>query len=255
MKKVTAIIPCFNEEIHLRGVLESVKWADEIMVVDSFSTDNSLSIAKEYTNVIIQRAYENSASQKNWAIPQASHDWILLVDADERVTPALQKEIQTILKNPEADAYWIGRINYFMGKEVKYSGLQNDKVVRLFKKKCRYEPLHVHAEIMTTGIKIGWLKEKLTHNTFKNIEDYLKKIRRYGDWAARDYMKKTPKVTFFHLLIKPAFRFFKHFILKGGILDGRVGFIISSLSAWSVFLRYWKLMSLIDNGEWIIDND
>ncbi len=254
MNKVTAIIPCFNEEIHLRGVLESVKWADEIMVVDSFSTDSSLSIAREYTDFIVQRAYENSASQKNWAIPQASHDWILLVDADERVTPELKTEIETVLKSPKADAYWIKRINFFMGKEVKYSGLQNDKVIRLFKKTCRYEPLHVHAEIITTGVKVDWLKEKLTHNTFKSVADYLKKIHRYADWAARDYMKKTPKVTFFHLLVKPAFRFFKHFILKGGILDGRVGFIISSLTAWSVFLRYWKLMLLIENGELKVEN-
>jgi glycosyltransferase involved in cell wall biosynthesis len=244
MEKVTAIIPCFNEEIHMKGVLESVKWADEVMVVDSFSTDKSLEIAKEYTSFIIQREYEKSASQKNWAIPQATHDWILLVDADERVTPALKAEIQAILKNPESDAYWIYRQNFFMGEEVKYSGIQNDKVIRLFKKTCRYEPLNVHAEIMTKDLKVDFLKEKLTHDTFKGMEAYLKKLHRYANWAARDYMKKTPKVTLFHLLVKPGFRFFKHYILKGGIRDGRIGFIISSLTAWSVFLRYWKMMDI-----------
>ncbi len=244
MQKVTAIIPCFNEEKNIRKALESVRWADEVMVVDSFSTDNTLDIAREFTDVILQREYENSASQKNWAIPQAKHDWIILLDADEWATPELEAEVKQILTNPQKDAYWIYRQNYFMGEKIRYSGWQNDRVVRLFRRSCRYEPLHVHAEVITKGIEVGVLKHKLQHNTFKSTANYLKKLERYGDWAARDYAKNMQRVGFFHLLVKPFVRFLKHYVLKLGILDGRVGFIISALAAWSVFLRYFKLMEL-----------
>ena len=151
MEKLTVIVPVGNEAHNIREVLDSVSFADEIMVVDSHSTDDTVAIAKEYTDFIIQREYQYSASQKNWAIPQASHDWILLVDADERVTPELRDEIQSILKeNPDPDvvAYWIYRMNHFMGKRIRYSGWQNDKVIRFFRKdKCRYEDKMVHAEI------------------------------------------------------------------------------------------------------------
>lgn len=244
MEKVTAIIPCYNEEMHLEAVIESVRWADEILVVDSYSTDRSLEIARAAGVRILQREYENSASQKNWAIPQATHDWVVLVDADERVTPALRDEIQQTLQAPSADAYWIPRQNYFMGKRVRYSGLQGDKVIRLFRKSCRYEPLHVHAEIVTTGLRVGRLREALTHDTFKGVDAYLFKINRYARWQALDYDGRTPRVTFFHLLVKPVFRFWKHYILKRGLLDGQVGFVISAVNAWAVFLRYWKLLEL-----------
>lgn len=244
MQKITAIIPCYNEEIHLAAVIESVRWADEILVVDSFSTDDSLAIARAAGVRILQREYENSASQKNWAIPQATHDWIVLVDADERVTPELRDEIQATLEAPTCDAYWVRRQNYFMGQRVRYSGLQGDKVIRLFRKSCRYEPLHVHAEVDTRGLKVGMLRGVLTHDTFKSVDDYLYKIKRYARWQALDYDKRTPRVTGFHLWVKPAFRFFKHYILKRGILDGHVGFIISAVNAWAVFLRYWKLLEL-----------
>ena len=244
MHKITAIIPSYNEESNMKAVLESVKWADEIMVVDSFSTDNTLQIAKEYTDFIIQREYENSASQKNWAIPQATHDWILLVDADERVTPALKAEIQkTLSQDKLADAYWIDRKNYFMDKPLNHV-VKGDKVIRLFRKTCRYQPIHVHSEIITDGLEVSKLKGLLNHHTFKSIDLYMAKINRYATWSAKDHAKKTKSVTFFHLLVKPAFRFFKHYILERGFLDGRIGFIISCVFSWAVFIRYWKIIEI-----------
>ena len=163
MHKVTAIIPTKNEAHNIESVLASVAWCDEILVVDSFSTDNTVELAKKYTSRIIESEYINSASQKNRAIPQAAHEWILLVDADELVTPELKNEIQELLKqdNIPHDAYWIYRKNYFMGKEVKYSGWQRDKVIRFFKRDtCRYEEKHVHAEVITSG-SVSKLKNKL----------------------------------------------------------------------------------------------
>ncbi|PWJ44355.1 glycosyltransferase family 2 protein [Sediminitomix flava] len=241
LPKITAIIPTKNEEHNIREVLESVSFADEIMVVDSFSTDRTVEIAKEYTDFILQREYENSASQKNWAIPQATHEWIVLVDADERVTKELELEIKEILKGDKLKAgYWIYRRNHFLGKEVKYSGWQNDRVIRLFQKsKCRYEDKHVHAEIIADG-EVGKLKNRLIHNTYVSFDHYLAKLNRYAAWQAEDY-SDTQKITFYHLGIKPAVRFFKHFILQRGYKDGMIGFIIAYCQSYAVASRYIRL--------------
>lgn len=246
MHKITAIIPCKNEAHNIEAVLTSVAWCDEIMVVDSFSTDNTVELAKRFTSRILRHEYVNSANQKNWAIPQATHEWILLVDADERVSPELKAEIQTILslEKNDTDAYWIGRKNFFLGKEIKYSGWQRDKVIRLFKRDtCRYEEKHVHAEIVTNG-KTDKLKNKLLHYTYKDIFHYLEKWDRYSTWSAEDAAKKIKNPNLFHFIIKPAFRFFKHYFIDLGFLDGYPGFIICSLAAKGVFMRYVKLYGM-----------
>lgn len=245
MRPLTVIIPAFNEEHNIRSVLESVSWADEIMVVDSFSTDRTVEIAQEFTSFILQRSYSGPADQKNWAIPQASHEWILLLDADERVTADLKEEIQEWLRRDEIpwDAFWVGRRNYFMGKAVRYSGWQGDAVVRFIRREvCRYNDRQVHEEIVTDGIRVSRLKNKIDHFTFKNSAHFLEKMHRYAAWSARDHLEKTPRVTWFHLFGKPLFRFFKHFVFQRGFLDGKVGFIISVIMAWGVFLRYVKIM-------------
>lgn len=251
MHKITAIIPTFNESHNIDAVLRSVHWCDEIMVVDSFSTDDTVERARAYTSRIIQSEYINSASQKNRAIPQAAHEWILLVDADERVTPELQNEIRSLLNGDHipCDAYWIYRKNYFMGREIRYSGWQGDKVIRLFKRDtCRYEEKSVHAEVITTG-KIGTLKHKLVHNTYRDIFHYMEKWDRYTTWSAQDAFNKGVRPNAFHFIIKPAFRFFKHYFLQLGILDGRAGYIISSLSAKAVFMRYVKVEGMRRQAE------
>ena len=249
MEKLTAIIPVGNEEHNIRGVLESVSFADEIMVVGSLCTDKTIEIAKEYTDFIVQREYVNSASQKNWAIPQANHQWVLVVDADERVTPELREEIIEVLKNPKEDivGYWIYRTNYFMGKLIKYSGWKNDKVVRLFKKDfCKYEEKHVHAEIIANG-KLSYLKNRFYHNTYNNINDHIAKLNRYAEWQAKDYDKKTGTLTLYHFLIKPLWGFFKHFIVQAGFRDGTRGFFISWFRMYAIFMRYVKLWLLRKN--------
>lgn len=245
MKKLTAIIPTGNEEHNIVEAIQSVDFADEIMVVDSYSTDRTVELAKPLCTTLLQREYGNSASQKNWAIPQAKHEWILLLDADERVTPDLKEEVFEILKSePEEVAFWIKRKNHFMGKPVNYSGWQNDKVIRLFKRDfCKYEDKHVHAEVIANG-KVGELKNKLYHNTYVGFDQYVEKINRYAWWQARDYDKKVKKVGFKHLVVKPLARFFKHFILQKGYKDGIVGFTIASMQAYAVRTRYIKLWIL-----------
>lgn len=246
--KITAIIPTFNEEDNIAGAIESCSFADEVIVVDSFSTDKTVEIAKSFKNVrILEHEYEHSASQKNWTIPQASHEWIFLLDADERTTPALISEIKNTISNPECHAYWIPRSNVFMDKKLKFAW-RGDAVIRLFRRdECRYENKHVHAEITSLdgskNIKIGRLKNDLLHDTyqFKGLESHVIKNYRYSTWAAHDRVNRIRKVTFYHLMVKPIFAFFKRYILQGGILDGKQGFIIAMFGMWSVFLRNVKI--------------
>ncbi len=251
MQKLTAIIPTGNEIHNIEDVIASVDFADEILVVDSFSTDGTYEKAKTTGAKVIRREYQYSASQKNWAIPQAKHEWILLVDADERVTEVLKTEIQQILKNPKDGvvAYWIGRNNHFMGERVNYSGWRNDSVIRLFKRDyCKYHDKHVHAEIIADG-DIGTLKEKLYHNTYITFDKYIEKMNRYAWWQAKDYDKKTGKLTPYHFVIKPFWGFFKHYVIQSGFRDGVVGLTIGYIQGYVIFMRYVKLWLLRKNRQ------
>ena len=246
MGKITAIIPTGNEIHNIEAVITSVDFADEILVVDSFSTDGTYEKSQELATRVVRREYHYSASQKNWAIPQAKHEWILLVDADERVTPELKQEIQDILQNPPKGivGFWIGRNNHFMGERVYYSGWRNDKVLRLFKRDyCKYEDKHVHAEIIANGA-VGKLRNKLYHNTYITFDKYVEKMNRYASWQAKDYDKKTGRLTPYHFVIKPLWGFFKHYIVQSGFRDGVVGFTIGYIQAYVVFMRYVKLWLL-----------
>ena len=250
MEKITAIIPCFNEEHNIEGAIESCMFADEIIVVDSFSTDKTVEIIKKYPNVkLLQHEYEHSAAQKNWTIPQANNDWIFLLDADERTNTALIEEIKNIVNSAEHVAYWIGRDNYFMDQKLNHIW-SGDAVIRLFRKsQCKYQNKHVHAEIETEGT-IGKLKQKLKHDTYfgKGLTAHLRKGERYTTWAALDRVNKIKKITSYHLLVKPLFAFFKRYIMERGILDGKPGFIISCFGAWNVFIRNVKVWRM-HNGE------
>lgn len=258
MAKITAIIPTFNEEDNIREAIESVQWCDEIIVVDSFSQDSTVEIVKNSPHVrLLIHEYEHSAAQKNWTIPQATHPWIFLMDADERPTPELVEEIKTVLAaGSDYAGFWIYRRNHFMGKRINYSGWQTDKVIRLFKKdECRYQNKHVHAEIEATG-KIGYLRHKLIHYTYKDLPSYLKKADRYTTWGALDRVQKFArsghKIGLPYLFLRPVGRFLRHYFLRLGILDGTHGFVVSALSATNVFIRGVKIWRL-QHGEKIED--
>lgn len=245
MEKISLIIPTYNERHNIVECIKSADFADEIMVVDSFSTDNTVELAREHTDFIVQREYKYSASQKNWAIPQASHEWILLLDADEQVSPELRKEILALLKSPSLNdfaGYWISRKNYFMGSELHHRG--KDKVIRLFRKsKCQYEDKRVHAEIISQE-DIGLLHSKLYHNTYISFDHHIEKMNRYAWWQAEDYDKKTGRLTAYHFFIKPSWRFFKEYILQRGFLDGIAGLTMAFVDSYAVFTRYVKIWLL-----------
>lgn len=250
MEKVSVLITTFNEIQHIEEVIESVEWADEIIVADSFSTDGTYEKAVELADRAEQHVYDSPAAQKNRFIPKAKHPWVLILDADERITPQLRDEIQELLRQkPKLDAYRIFRLNHFMGRRVRYSGWQSDSVIRLFRRDvCRYEEKQVHEEITYSG-KVGVLRNRMLHYTFKDLSSYLKKMDRYTTWGAQDRIKKVKSVGVFHLFIKPTARFFRHYILRFGFLDGRIGLIVSGLSAYSVFIRNLKLMRMLEGEE------
>ena len=244
-RRLTAIVPVYNEIQNLQEVLESVRFADEVLVVDSFSTDGSTELALSLADRVIQREYGYSASQKNWAIPQAQHEWILLVDADERVTPELQNEILALLQQESIsnNAFWIRRSNWFLGSKVRFSGWQNDRVIRLFSRELRYEDKHVHSELIVSG-PIGHLKSPLTHHTAKSIDHYIEKWRRYARWKAEDAYARGIQPGFVQFFLEPPFRFWRHYFFQWGILDGWTGLVISALEGSSVLLRYIYLWGM-----------
>lgn len=247
---ITAIIPCKDELPNIEACVNSLRGlVDEIIIADSGSTDGTLGLVKSFPDCrVIEREYVNPSDFKNWAIPHAKHKWILLLDADERVSTELFDEIaimkSSILCSTSIAAYWIARSNYFMGKKIRYSGWQNDGVVRLFRRECRYELRQVHEEIDMSQIKIGRLTQSLIHHTYRSFAHYLEKMQRYTTWGAQDVHQKGRPFRFTDLTIRPSFRFFRHYVLKRGFLDGKMGFLLASLASYSVFLKYAKLMEL-----------
>ncbi|BDS14134.1 glycosyltransferase family 2 protein [Aureispira anguillae] len=247
---LSIIIPTYNEAENIAALLQQLTWADEIIVVDSFSTDDTPVIVQNTTATLLQRVYQGPADQKNWAIRQAKHQWVLILDADERLTPLLTQEIKEIVNRPTIKyaGYYLYRQNYFMGKKINYSGLQRDRVIRLIQRDlCAYNNKQVHEEIETEG-KIGYLNHKLEHFTYKNLAHFLAKNERYGLWSAQDHFLKVPQVTFYHLWFKPLGRFLNQYLFKKGFLDGQAGFIFCVIMAWGVFLRYVKIKEMRQEG-------
>lgn len=239
--KVTAIITTYNEEENIERCLNAVKWADEILIIDSFSTDKTLEICKRFNATIIQREYDYAANQKNWAIPQATHSWIFLLDADEVVDESIEKEIRELLNSkPKHTAFWLKRKNYFLGQHIRYCGWQNDRVVRFFKRGIhQYQNKRVHAEIVGTN-QMGTMKTIIHHNTAQDLDAYKKKVERYAGYAAQELINKKTKIGWFALYIKPAHKFIHNYIIRGGVLDGKNGRLICLLQAKEIWLRAKK---------------
>ncbi len=239
---VTAIIPTLNEKDHIVAAINSVKFADEIIVIDSFSEDNTVALAQKAGARVLQRKFDDYSRQKNFAIDQAQNDWIFILDADERLTPALQNEIRNILQyKPEFDAYWVYRQNFFGKQAIHYSGWQQDKVLRLFNRKfCRYDGHLVHEEIHNRG-KSGYLKEKIQHYSCKNAQEFKQKISKYAILKARELYQSGKKPYYIQLYLKPLYRFLFHYFIKGGILDGKNGYYIAAINAYGIKKRYREL--------------
>ena len=236
--KISAIITTYNEEKNIENCLNSITWADEILVIDSFSTDNTVALCEKFGARVLQRKYNYAADQKNWAITQAKYPWIILLDADEMASPNMAAEIKNILHTrPKNTAFWIRRVNYFLGKKVRFCGWQNDRVARFFHRDFhKYENKMVHEELEYTK-PFGSLNSNIIHYTTNNIDHYTKKIERYAYNAAHTYIKENKKIGVFNLYLKPAFKFLNSYFIRGGILDGKTGWIICKLRTRETWLK------------------
>jgi len=244
MKKITAIIPTFNEEERIINSLKSAQFADEIIVIDSYSTDKTVRIVKKSNAILLQRKFDDFSSQKNFAIEKASNDWIVWIDADEVLTIELQEEIrQAIEKEGQYVGFYIYRTFFFRGKKMRYTGTQNDKLIRVFNRKyCKYVG-KVHEKIKPQG-KVGVLKNKILHYSYIGFDRYIEKLNQHSALRAEELFEKGLTITPYHLVIKPIARFIKHYFIKLGFLDGFYGFIISFALSYGVLVRYIKLWSL-----------
>lgn len=247
--KLTALIPCKNERLNIRPCIESVReLADEILVADSGSTDGTLDIVRSLGGCrIIEREYVHSANFKNWAIPQAEHPWVLLVDADERVTPELAKEIRAVLNDPPADVdgYWIGRKNHFLGYHIAHCGWETDDVLRLFRRDAaRYRERWVHAEIEMPKSRVRRLENPFDHYTAWNSDEYWRKINRYASWGALNLRDEGHKVNLLSMVFRAPLRFLQLYILRLGFLDGMPGFHVCAYTAFYTFMKQARLWEL-----------
>ena len=244
-QKISAIIPTYNEEAFIEGALDNVAFADEVIVIDSYSTDRTVALAEGRGARVLLRVFDDFSSQKNFAIERASYDWILVLDADERVSEELKVEMEQVLNNPsDKVGYFVYRTLYFLGRKISYGGWQTDKVMRLFNRKhCRYDGRLVHERISYEG-KAGWLKNRLDHYSYRSFDHYMFKLNHYATLQARSLYERGAMAHVVQLVFKPPFRFFVHYVVRLGLLDGFPGFVLASQHAFGVLTRYTKLWSL-----------
>jgi len=247
--KLTALIPCRNERMNIRPCIESVRGvADEILIADSGSTDGTLDIVRSMGGCrIIEREYVHSANFKNWAIPQAQHPWVLIVDADERITPELTSEIRKTLAAPDpaVDGYWIGRKNHFLGYHIAHCGWDSDDVLRLFRRdRCRYRERWVHAEIELPKVRVRRLDNPLVHYTSWSSDEYWRKINRYASWGALNMRDEGHKVNMLSMVFRAPLRFLQLYFLRLGFLDGMPGFHVCAYTAFYTFMKQARLWEL-----------
>jgi glycosyltransferase involved in cell wall biosynthesis len=244
--EVSAIVVCFNEEDRIEACLESLRWCDEVVVVDSFSTDRTPEICRRYTDRFIQRPWAGYRDQKAYAHSQASKEWVLLVDADERVTPELQKEILEVLAcDPGQYAgYSLPRLVYYLGRWWRRGGWYPDYDVRLFRRdRARWGGSEPHEKILIDG-PVRRLRHPLHHYSYRNIEDHVGRINRFTSISSKELKRHGARWRLIDALFRPPARFFHSYILKRGFMEGFGGFHVALTAAVYVFLKYAKLWEL-----------
>lgn len=244
---LSTIIITKNEEQNIEECLQSVDWVQQIQVVDAESADRTIELARLYTQDVIVRPWEGYGPQKNYGIQQATGDWILILDADERVSPELAKEIQERLQSWMAHdpvAYRIPRRNIFYGAWVRWGGAYPDPQIRLFRKgKATYNDVEIHENLIVEG-RIGNLDGFLLHYTERQIADHFRKFSLYITLAAKERGKFTRKVHWWHLLLNPLVTFAKKYFMKQGFRDGIRGVIYAGFASMYTFGKYAKLWEL-----------
>ncbi len=242
---VSACVLTLNEEKRLAGCLASLAFCDDTVVVDSFSTDRTIAIAHKHTDRIFQRPWPGFAAQRAFAIAPARHDWVLVVDADERVTPDLEGAIRTVIGAPDPPAgYLIPRRTFYLGRWIEHGDWVPDYVLRLFDRRhARVAGSDPHDRIEVTG-RVGKLSAKIEHLTFRDLSDHLATTDAYSRVAAAEMRRAGRRFRWWDLVILPALRFVKGYFLKRGFLDGIPGLGVAVGTSHYVFMKYLKLYEL-----------
>jgi glycosyltransferase involved in cell wall biosynthesis len=240
--KVSVTVITKNEAADIGDALASASWADELIVVDSESTDDTVAIARRYTDRIVVREWPGYPQQKNFAASLASHDWILSLDADERVTPALAAEIQRTLRQEPADkGFHIPRVTRHLGRWIRTTDWYPDPQLRLYdRRSARWTGRFVHESLTVDG-RVGRLREELQHFAYRDIADHMETIDRYTTYAARQMHEDGRRAGWLQIAGHPPLAFLRNYLLKRGITDGVPGFVISTMNAYYVFLKFAKL--------------
>jgi CDP-glycerol glycerophosphotransferase (TagB/SpsB family)/glycosyltransferase involved in cell wall biosynthesis len=259
INKLTALLITYNELENIDAVIENISFVDEIIIVDSFSSDGTIERIKQHKNVkLIQRPFKNYTEQKAFALKQASNDWVLFLDADERLTDKLKNEVLKTINNSTnmTVAYYFYRNFMFKNKRLYFSGWQKDKNYRLFRKsKVSFAEERIVHETLVVNGDIGILKNKLIHYSYKDYEDYKGKMIKYGQMKAQEELGKNYTPNLYHFIVRPLYKFFNHYIIRLGILDGRKGITICYLNALGVYSRYKELKRLRKLGRLPLQND
>jgi glycosyltransferase involved in cell wall biosynthesis len=246
MGTLSVVTIAFNEEHNIVDCLDSVRWADELIVVDSGSVDLTVDRAKQFRAKVMQMEWRGYGATKNEALQHATGDWVLWLDADERVTPELAKEIQQIVRENTGEfaGYTVARRAFFLGKWIKHCGWYPSRVTRLFRRTLgKFSETKVHEQLVLEG-RSGQLHHDLLHYTDPDLHHYFQKFNRYTSLAAEDLRAAGKNFSPLDLVVRPPFVFFKMFILRLGFLDGIHGFILSVASMSYVFVKYAKLWEL-----------
>ncbi len=244
MERVTAVVPTFNEEAKIEDCLRSARFADELVVVDCNSGDRTREIASEIADRVELHTFTGFAELKNRCLREARHRWVLLLDADERVSPGLRDEMTAVLSRPARPGYWIPRVNHFLGKRIRGAGWGGEKVLRLVDRdRGRYPERLVHERLRLDG-EAGALRGKLLHYPYESLEEYWTKFHRYAWLSAGELKKQGRGGGLFALLLRPPARFLRMYLLQMGFIDGTHGFLLCGLSALQVYTKYARLWEL-----------
>lgn len=240
---LTVVIAAHNEASQIEACVRSVSWAAEVLVVENDSTDDTVELARSAGATVFSHPFRTIGIQRNAAIARATHPWVLVLDADERATPALGAEIARRIAQAGVEAFRVPRRNWFLGEEIRHSGWNRDRPVRLFRSHLRYDERPVHEHILTTSAP-GTLGEALLHQPYATLSEYFEKLGRYSrDWAKQN-RERGRRASLFALLVRPQARFVSTLLLRGGWRDGWRGVMISSLAAVSVAAKYTQLWAL-----------